>query len=629
MLAEEDIDVELDVSDKGYEVETPSGGTSRILKIYRTKPLPIFKIDTEDGKSLRAAKHHLLYTASGWKYIYECKEGMYIGTKDGMQEVVSCKEDGTEACYDIEVDNGQHWYYSNGIVSHNSTTFVARQLAYAHVIPEYSSLYVAPHHSHLDTYADRYASMEALWRTPVGKQLKNRKKYGRSKVELIYCGESALSARGKTVDEVLIDEAQSFDASILEDVLYTMTTSKIKSTVFAGTALTIDTLLESKWQDSSMGIWHVRAGDGKTWLNMYDQDTLFKVCSSPQGPTCPITGKLLDVTNGYYVHAHPDALAAGRVGLHVPQCIIPDLAYDPIQWMDIYTKVKRTDPKKVMQECFGIAVAMGSREITERDLMRLCTITETEEELKERCKTGYYRFIVSGCDWGGSDYNQAARIKTSYTVHCILGLAPDDSVHILHYKRYAGMDYPDIAESILRDHKDFNGQFIANDFGVGAVYNMLIRKQIPFDRHFIFCYVGPKTPPLAEPKNQHMNNQLSLNKTEAITAVFSAVKSLTPQKIHCRGWGEMQTYLDDWLNLFRVPTDSDTDTRFKYVRNATKTDDALHAFTFAYVLIRFFMGEPLVHDPTLQARLRELLNSPQEHITPKVTFNLDDLLIHG
>lgn len=89
-------------------------------------------------------------------------------------------------------------------------------------------------------------------------------------------------------------------------------------TIYAGTALSVDTLLETQWQRSSLGMWYVRAMDGHHWINMYDQHELMRVCDNPLGPTCPYTGKLLRVTDGCFVHQNKRALAAGDIGIHVP-----------------------------------------------------------------------------------------------------------------------------------------------------------------------------------------------------------------------------------------------------------------------------------------------------------------------
>lgn len=605
MLLQSEIAEEYSVSDT--QVLTPNGWR-KVNKVYKTIPLETVRIVTYSCE-LICSLHHLIKTPSGWVHAYTLCQGDIVLTENGEETVLLAEETGeVEELYDLTVDDPSGEFYSNGILSHNSTTFAARQLILSHLLPGYKSLYVCPQHDQLKTYARRLAEMEAAFRFDNGKQNLYNKVYDDgSAIDLNYCLTTANAVRGKSVTEVLLDEAQGINPDIVPELLYVQTTAQYPSTIFAGTALSIDTLLEAKWQASSMGMWHVRAMDGTHWLNMYDKNTLLKVCDNPQGPTCPYTGKLLDVTKGLYVHANQKAMAINEIGIHVPQCIIPDLAYNPIQWGKIYKKIQDDDFNKVLQECFGIAVAEGSREITEQDLQRLCVLTDTPEQLKAKCRNGHYRLIVSGCDWGGSDYNQAIQTKTSYTVHCIIGVAPDDVIDILYYKRYSGMDYRDIAEEIANAHKAYNGHVVASDFGVGLAYNTELRNRIPYDRHFIMNYVGQAAAPLSTPKGQHMTNQLALNRTEALTNVFKDVKA-PKLKIRAGSWGSMSSYLLDWLNMYRVPVDMPSgQTAFKYIRSATKADDALHAFTFAYVLARFFLGVPLVNDLALEQRLRTVL----------------------
>lgn len=608
MLLESEIAEEYTVTNK--QVKTPYGWCE-IKKVYKTIPLQVWEVFTIHHR-LEASAHHLVLTPTGCKELHTLNVGDTIFTETGLETIFYiAPTNRVEPLYDITIDNPNGLFYSQGIVSHNSTTFCARQLIYSHLIPRMYSLYIAPYEHQVSTYGDRMEQMQAMFSVPIGKQNKYSKKFENgSSIRMISCLTTADKARGISSDEILFDECQGMDPEIIPEILYTKTMSELPTVVYSGTALSVDTLLEANWLDSSMGMWHVRAGDGKTWLNMFDKETLFKVCDNIQGPTCPITGKLLKVTDGCFVHAKQGNMNSGRIGVHIPQCIIPDIAYNAQRWMEVYQKIQRDDPKKVMQECFGIAVSEGSREISERDLMRLCVLTDSAEELKKKCHNGYYKTVISGCDWGGSDYNPAMKTKTSYTVHCIIGIAPDGGIDILHYRRYAGMMYDEIARTIVSEHKAYKGFAIASDFGVGLAYNMEIRKQVPFDRHFIMSYVGPNAAPVSIPAGAHMQNQLSINRTEALTNVFRDVKRFDPQRIRCRNWGEMQPFLSDWLNMFRVPVEMPGGQNlFKYVRAATKADDALHAFAFAYVLAKIYRGDSLVKDPALEKRIREVLGA--------------------
>ena len=609
MLYPEEIDKEL--PSNGKEIWTPDGWRA-IRKVYRTVPMRVWYLRT-NSYSLECSGYHLVRSGDNWRYVCDLIVGDVVSTVTGMERVEKIYDtDKERRLYDIEVDHPDGMYYSDGILSHNSTTICARQLILAHIIKQYRGLYVAPSFPMMETYAARYQEMEAVFRIPTGKQNKYSKTYvNNSKLDFAYCLESARDVRGKSVEEVTVDESQNLNPDILPEILYTQTMAKLPMTIYTGTALTTDTLLEQKWRESSMGMWHVRAMDNKHWLNMFDKDVLAKVCDNPLGPICPYTGKRLDVTRGSFVHANKQAMEAGNIGLHIPQCIITDIANSPVQWGKVYNHIKHDDWNKVLQECFGIAVEEGTREISQQDLLRACVLKDTQEGLKLKCNRGYYRLIISGCDWGGSDYNPSTKTKTSYTVHCIMGVAPDGGVDIVHYRRYSGMNYPEIARQIAIDHRDYNGQVIASDFGVGMAYNFEIRKYFPLDRHFIMEYTNPWAPAISLPKGAHMHNQLLINRTEALTNVFRDLKRPVPM-IRCRCWEDMSPYLLDWLNMFRVVQESTSGKKsFLYRRPPTKADDALHAFTFAYVLVKFYRGESLIDDSNLVQRINAVLRSPR------------------
>ena len=609
MLYPDEIDSEL--HSNGKEIWTPDGWRA-IRKVYRTVPMRVWYLRTHSYE-LECSGYHLVRSGDNWRYVCDLTVGDVVSTVTGMERVEKIYDtDKERRLYDIEVDHPDGMYYSDGILSHNSTTICARQLILAHIIKQYRGLYVAPSFPMMETYAARYQEMEAVFRTPTGKQNKYSKTYSNnSKLDFAYCLESARDVRGKSVEEITVDECQNLNPDILPEILYTQTMAKLPMTIYTGTALTTDTLLEQKWRESSMGMWHVRAMDDKHWLNMCDKDVLAKVCDNPLGPICPYTGKRLNVARGSFVHANRQAMEAGNIGLHIPQCIITDIADSPVQWGKVYNHIKHDDWNKVLQECFGIAVEEGTREISQQDLLRACVLKDTQEGLKLKCNRGYYRLIISGCDWGGSDYNPSTKTKTSYTVHCIMGVAPDGGVDIVHYRRYSGMNYPEIARQIAIDHRAYNGQVIASDFGVGMAYNFEIRKYFPLDRHFIMEYTNPWAPAISLPKGAHMHNQLLINRTEALTNVFRDLKRPVPM-IRCRCWEDMSPYLLDWLNMFRVVQESTSGKKsFLYRRPPTKADDALHAFTFAYVLVKFYRGESLIDDSNLVQRINAVLRSPR------------------
>ena len=114
-----------------WEVLTPSGWQD-FKGIGKTIEYVEWSIKTET-KSLICADDHILIDQNGNGIL--CKNlriGDYILTVNGLEKVVSVEESSNKSnMYDlIDVANG-NVYYTNDVVSHNSTTVVSYLLHYA------------------------------------------------------------------------------------------------------------------------------------------------------------------------------------------------------------------------------------------------------------------------------------------------------------------------------------------------------------------------------------------------------------------------------------------------------------------------------------------------------------------
>lgn len=521
----------------------------------------------------------------------------------------------------ITVDSPEKTFITRDcIVTHNSTSLSARQLIYSHVIPKHRSMYVVPHQSFLDTYANRQREMERVFRfyqkhKEYRQNLKYKEYPNGSVTMLVKCLSDTQEARSKSAYELLYDECQLLDPDFIPDIEQCQKAYNTPITIYAGTSTTVDSLLETNYQDSSQACWLLRApgyeskSAGRGWLNCGDQEDVMKAMSI-MGIKNPATGKVIDVTDGHFVHQLQSKFDQGYLGFHIPQIIIPDYANRPQKWMEIWNAYERYDIKKFLQEILGIPTEEGMREISMNDLKRMCCLTESQQTLKDMANSphGRYKYVVSGCDWGGSDYNPASKTKVSYTVHAILGITWEGYVDILHIRQYSGMDYRSIANSICDDHAAYNAVGIASDFGVGAAYNMLLREnpKIKAERHFIFNYVGPQSSLIKAPANGGWFNQYSLNRTESITTLYDGIKK---GRIRCYDWNLAEERILEFLNLYRMPVESPGgNATFKYQRHGSKADDTLHAVNFAYCLARIILQEPIVEDPTLRRTFQDTFN---------------------
>ncbi len=501
-----------------------------------------------------------------------------------------------------------------------STSFCCRQQMFTRLIPGFKSLYIVPRNDQLETYQNKMREIEhaiagfSKRRDPdLRKNLGLKEFANGSSIEMAYVLSSASNVRGKSSDEILYDENQDFDPDLEIEVAQIQSAATFPITIYAGTSLTTDTMLERKWSESSGGLWITKC----THCNHYnvplpDQGVLDMI--QPEGPACCKCIKPIDVRTGKFIHSYPNKVAAGRYGFHIPQIIMPSVVKNPIRWAKIYEmKLKQGGNRKFLQEVLGIAVEEGEREITKKNLMDICILGRDLNRLQQKAAQGGYEYVISGEDWGGSDYIPAQHIKISTTVHVIVGVTPSGQFDILHIRRYSGMNYDDIVGDILQNHGAYRGVAMASDFGVGAVYNSKLREKIPPEKHLIFNYVGPASNLITEPKKAHMFNQWSLNKTESISLTYEAIRQA---RIRCFAWEIAEEYLMDCLNLFRAPGERQSSggnssgaSTFLYRAHPSKPNDTLMALNYAYMLGKILLGEPMFADLTLKLRLEQTLRS--------------------
>lgn len=118
-----------------YEIYSEDGWHD-ILTVYKTIPYKKYIVKTENF-SLSGADTHIIFYESEPEileeiYLKDVCIGMKIMTETGLEEVVSVEDTGIEEnMYDLEINSLEHTYFSNGILSHNSTSYTVYCLWYA------------------------------------------------------------------------------------------------------------------------------------------------------------------------------------------------------------------------------------------------------------------------------------------------------------------------------------------------------------------------------------------------------------------------------------------------------------------------------------------------------------------
>jgi hypothetical protein len=103
-----------------YEVWTDTGW-SDIKAIGRTKKFVEYEVSLEGNRIICADTHILFDENFNEIYAKDLKDKMIIQTELGPKEVTSILNNGKSSnMYDLQLDDENHRYYTNGILSHNS-----------------------------------------------------------------------------------------------------------------------------------------------------------------------------------------------------------------------------------------------------------------------------------------------------------------------------------------------------------------------------------------------------------------------------------------------------------------------------------------------------------------------------
>jgi len=112
------------------EIETDTGWQP-ISKIMKTVPYRVWHIEVESGLTLDCADDHIVFDQDCHEiFVKKLQAGSLIKTINGNEKVTKVLvSDHRENMFDIAVDSTDHRYYTNGILSHNTT--IINALSYA------------------------------------------------------------------------------------------------------------------------------------------------------------------------------------------------------------------------------------------------------------------------------------------------------------------------------------------------------------------------------------------------------------------------------------------------------------------------------------------------------------------
>lgn len=107
-------------------------GYSQASHIHVTKKFSVYKLKVENGYELYCADNHIVFDKDMEEvFVKDLKPGMDILTDNGPVSVLSVEQLPYKQCMcDVTVDDNNHRFYSNNILSHNTTTSAIFMLHY-------------------------------------------------------------------------------------------------------------------------------------------------------------------------------------------------------------------------------------------------------------------------------------------------------------------------------------------------------------------------------------------------------------------------------------------------------------------------------------------------------------------
>ncbi len=114
---------EIDISKDNIEIFTDTG-FKPLSHLLLTKPFEIYTIELENGYKLDCADEHIVFGENMEEiYVQDLKVNDYIQTDKGLQRIIKITYNSTKiSMCDVSVNDENHRFYSNGILSHNSVT---------------------------------------------------------------------------------------------------------------------------------------------------------------------------------------------------------------------------------------------------------------------------------------------------------------------------------------------------------------------------------------------------------------------------------------------------------------------------------------------------------------------------
>lgn len=393
------------------------------------------------------------------------------------------------------------------------------------------------------------------------------------------------SIRGKSCHKFVGDEAQDLTLdglTVAERVLDGKEGEGASIRLYAGTAKTIHTILETRWRESNQ-IYPVLICPECRSHNIPDVDMI-----KPKGLSCKC-GALLSVRPPNMYLKFMEKSQSAIAGFWVPQIILPLWIENKNKYAELYHNKMTYPTDRFMNEIMGISTGQGTIMITEEDLIN-CTKPDFPMWEKFRGVTGMDE-MYAGVDWA------ATGGRVSFTV-LVIGFwhRPTNRFCFVYMKKFVGNNAVEQVKEIANIIKTFRCKKVITDWGNGWAANDLLRIQLgPHIRVHEVFYVRSKAEIVWDIAAQRWN----LCRTLSLLFFFKQIRGVkhpTTNQIYNKIWffklEQFKDYIPDFLAEYaEYSEDKSGNELIKFDHPETIPDDILQACNITFSLFMYLNSE--------------------------------------
>lgn len=402
-----------------------------------------------------------------------------------------------------------------------------------------------------------------------------------SEMALSYAWDDPDRIRSITADHEFIDEVQDIlYESVIPVVKECMGNSDYGYTTYAGTPKTMDNTIEYLWQMSTQSEWIMKCPGCGKWQFV---DTVKSIGKT--GVVCLHCDHALNPRDGRWYDFRQNAKIRGY---HISQPILPRNNEIPSRWQRILTKLETYPSTRFKNEVLGVSDAVGSRFISQEELIELCSDYFVEFPIPE-VNMRDVRAVVGGVDWAGNGEGYNSR-----TVAWVWGLLPDMRLKTLYYKIFPNANAISDVNEVAEIFDKCGVRYVIGDAGEGAVANSVLRDKIGAHRVGQAQYGGGAGFNKLIGWNKQGTKYL-INRTAAIDSYMLQLKKKAVVYPNVR---QMATPIQDVLNEYEttITTGSGGATRKAWLHAPTAPDDCLHAQIFGWFAMKVLQGDIAMYE---------------------------------